>query len=67
MSVAVAASAISRRANRFPVPDPVEDAGCTDVELLGNLRSPGPHVRRCWALDLVLGKRHSRGGPPEQL
>lgn len=24
--------------------------------LLAHLRSPGPHVRGCWALDLVLGK-----------
>jgi hypothetical protein len=34
----------------------LEDAGCTDAELLGHLRGPGPHVRGCWALDLVLGK-----------
>ena len=37
--------------------DALEDAGCTDAELLGHLRSPGPHVRGCWAVDLVLGKR----------
>jgi hypothetical protein len=36
--------------------DALEDAGCTDAELLGHLRSPGPHVRGCWALDLILGK-----------
>jgi hypothetical protein len=36
--------------------DALEDAGCTDTELLGHLRSPGPHVRGCWAVDLVLGK-----------
>ena len=24
--------------------------------LLGHLRGPGPHVRGCWAVDLVLGK-----------
>jgi hypothetical protein len=34
----------------------LEDAGCTDTELLGHLRGPGPHVRGCWALDLVLSK-----------
>jgi hypothetical protein len=34
----------------------LEDAGCTDAELLGHLRGPGLHVRGCWALDLVLGK-----------
>jgi hypothetical protein len=36
--------------------DALEDAGCTDANLLGHLRGPGPHVRGCWALDLVLGK-----------
>jgi hypothetical protein len=36
--------------------DALEDAGCTDSELLGHLRAPGPHVRGCWALDLALGK-----------
>jgi hypothetical protein len=36
--------------------DALEDAGCTDAELLTHLRGPGPHVRGCWALDLVLGK-----------
>jgi hypothetical protein len=36
--------------------DALEDAGCTDGELLGHLRGPGPHVRGCWAVDLVLGK-----------
>jgi hypothetical protein len=34
----------------------VERAGCTDAALLGHLRGPGPHVRGCWAVDLVLGK-----------
>ena len=36
--------------------DALEDAGCADPELLGHLRGPGPHVRGCWALDLLLGK-----------
>jgi hypothetical protein len=36
--------------------DALEDAGCTNSDLLGHLRSPGPHVRGCWALDLILGK-----------
>jgi hypothetical protein len=25
--------------------DAIEDAGCTDADLLGHLRGPGPHVR----------------------
>ena len=36
--------------------DALEDAGCDHADLLGHLRGPGPHVRGCWALDLVLGK-----------
>jgi hypothetical protein len=36
--------------------DALEDAGCTDAELLAHLRSSGPHVRGCWAVDFVLGK-----------
>ena len=31
-------------------------AGCDNDELLAHLRSEGPHVRGCWALDLVLGR-----------
>jgi hypothetical protein len=38
------------------VADALEDAGCTDAELLGHLRGLGPHVRGCWALDLILGR-----------
>jgi hypothetical protein len=36
--------------------DALEEAGCTDAALLDHLRSPGPHVRGCWALDLILVK-----------
>jgi hypothetical protein len=36
--------------------DALEEAGCTDAEILGHLRGPGPHVRGCWAVDLILGK-----------
>jgi hypothetical protein len=35
--------------------DVLEDAGCADT-ILYHLLSPGPHVRGCWALDLILGK-----------
>jgi hypothetical protein len=42
---------------RMPVmADALQDAGCTSEELLAHLRSDGPHVRGCWALDLVLDK-----------
>jgi hypothetical protein len=36
--------------------DALEEAGCTDAGILGHLRGPGPHVRGCWALDLVRDK-----------
>lgn len=36
--------------------DALEEAGCTNAGLLAHLRSPGPHFRGCWALDLVRGK-----------
>jgi len=35
--------------------DVIEEVGAAG-ELLTHLRSPGPHVRGCWALDLILGK-----------
>jgi hypothetical protein len=36
--------------------DALEEAGRTDAAILGHLRGPGPHVRGCWAVDLLLGK-----------
>ncbi len=36
--------------------DMLEDAGCTDPEILQHLRDDGPHVRGCWVVDLLLGK-----------
>jgi hypothetical protein len=36
--------------------DALEDAGCEGAEILGHLRGPGPHVRGCYIMDLILGK-----------
>ncbi len=36
--------------------DALEEAGWADEAILAHLRSPGPHVRGCWALDLVLAR-----------
>jgi hypothetical protein len=36
--------------------DALEDAGCDQPDLLGHLHGSGPHVRGCWAVDLILGK-----------
>jgi hypothetical protein len=43
--------------DRLPIlGDALEDAGCNDEDLLGHCRGPGPHIRGCWALDLLLEK-----------
>jgi hypothetical protein len=54
----LAASVYEERAfDRLPVlADALEEAGCNAAELLAHLRGPGPHVRGCWAVDLLLGK-----------
>jgi hypothetical protein len=47
-----------RAFDRLPIlADALEEAGCTDADLLGHLRGPGPHARGCWPVDLILGKR----------
>lgn len=47
----------SRAFERMPeLADSLEQAGCTDADLLAHCRGPGPHVRGCWVVDLILGK-----------
>jgi hypothetical protein len=36
--------------------DALEDAGCDNADILNHCRGPGPHVRGCWVVDLILGK-----------
>ena len=36
--------------------DALQDAGCENAAILQHCRGPGPHVRGCWVVDLVLGK-----------
>jgi hypothetical protein len=36
--------------------DALDEAGCSDADILGHLRGPGPHVRGCWPVDLCFGK-----------
>jgi hypothetical protein len=36
--------------------DSLEEASCTDAEILRHCCGPGPHARGCWVLDLLLGK-----------
>jgi len=37
--------------------DALEEAGCDSPDLLRHCRGGGGHVRGCWLLDLLLGKR----------
>jgi hypothetical protein len=46
-----------RRFEDLPIlADALEEAGCQDQAILDHLRGPGPHVRGCWPLDLILGR-----------
>jgi hypothetical protein len=46
-----------RRWDDLPVlADAVEEAGCSDADLLAHLRGGGEHIRGCWVLDTLLGK-----------
>jgi hypothetical protein len=46
-----------RAFDRLPIlADALEDAGCDQADILEHCRGPGPHVRGCWVVDLILGK-----------
>ena len=36
--------------------DALLDSGCDDEAIISHCRTPGPHVRGCWVIDLLLGK-----------
>ncbi|HEY1192447.1 MAG TPA: hypothetical protein VGE74_32790 [Gemmata sp.] len=47
----------SRDFSAMPIlADALQDAGCDSADILDHCRGPGPHVRGCWVVDLVLGK-----------
>jgi hypothetical protein len=53
------ASAIyqERAFERMPIlADALEEGGCDLNELIDHLRTPSPHSRGCWVLDVLLGK-----------
>ncbi len=54
----IAAAIYEDRAfDRLPIlADALEEAGCTDADMLLHCRQPADHVRGCWVVDLVLGK-----------
>jgi hypothetical protein len=36
--------------------DALEEAGCTDADILTHCCQPGEHVRGCWVVDVISGK-----------
>ena len=36
--------------------DALMDAGCDSDDIIQHCQRPGPHVRGCWVVDLILGK-----------
>ena len=56
--VALARGIYDERAfDRLPIlADALQDAGCENEDVLTHCRGPGPHVRGCWVVDLVLGE-----------
>jgi hypothetical protein len=51
-----------RRFQDLPIlADALEESGCTNTDILGHCRGPGPHVRGCWVVDGLLGKRDQEG------
>ena len=57
-AVALASAIYAERGfDRLPVlADALEEVGCDHPDVLAHCRGPGPHVRGCWVVDLVLGK-----------
>jgi hypothetical protein len=46
-----------RAFDRLPIlADALEEAGCTDADILNHCRQPVEHVRGCWVVDRILGK-----------
>ena len=42
---------------RMPIlADALMDSGCDSEEIINHCQGPGPHVRGCWVVDLLLGK-----------
>ena len=47
-----------RAFDKMPIlADALMDAGCDCEEILNHCRGDGPHVRGCWVVDLLLGKK----------
>jgi hypothetical protein len=57
--VALAEGTYQDRAfDRLPIlADALQDAGCDNDDVLTHCRSDGPHVRGCWVVDLLTGRK----------
>lgn len=54
----VAQQIYEKKANGIPkLADALEKAGCDNPEILAHCRGPGPHVKGCWVMDALLGKK----------
>ena len=46
-----------RAFDRMPIlGDALEEASCSNADILNHCRQPGEHCRGCWVVDLLLGK-----------
>ena len=44
--------------DRMPIlADALEEAGCNSAEILNHCRLPSEHVRGCWVVDLLTGRK----------
>ena len=44
--------------DRMPIlADALQDVGCEHEDVLNHCRSEGPHVRGCWVIDLLTGRK----------
>ena len=67
-TVLVLARQIDESRDFSPMPilaDALQDAGCDNEDVLNHCRGPGPHVRGCWVIDLILEKE-DRPRPPKK-
>jgi hypothetical protein len=56
---AIAANIYEERAfDRLPIlADALEEAGCINTDVLSHCRGVGPHMRGCWVVDLLTGRK----------
>jgi hypothetical protein len=57
--LALATGIYSDRAfDRMPIlADALQDAGCSNEDILNHCRGPGPHTRGCFVIDLLTGRQ----------